>query len=276
MTLRIQVASDLHLEHIWRAFPGQQLIRPEAGADVLVLAGDIAVATAAVYAFADWPVPVLYVPGNHEHYQCPDFRRNLEAIRKATYGTAVQVLERDEVTIQGVRFLGATLWTDYALDGEEVRPEVMEQARLMMVDHRMIGKGFAPNGPIEFFGPEDALQEHLATRAWLTQRLAGSSGPAAARTVVITHHAPHPSSIHARFAGDSLNPAFVTDLTPLMEGVNLWIHGHVHNTFDYQVQRCRVVANPRGYPLNLRARPGSMSEVKFENPEFIPNLVLEV
>lgn len=39
--MKIQLASDLHLEHLVRQFPSETLIRPARQADVLVLAGDI-------------------------------------------------------------------------------------------------------------------------------------------------------------------------------------------------------------------------------------------
>lgn len=61
--MRIQLASDLHLEILARQFPGERVIKPAHKADVLVLAGDI---SAAIDLFGDWPVPVLLVAGNHE------------------------------------------------------------------------------------------------------------------------------------------------------------------------------------------------------------------
>ena len=94
-------------------------------------------------------------------------------------------------------------------------------------------------------------------------------------TVVVTHHGPNPLSIAPRFVGNALNAGFVSDLTPLMAGVDLWLHGHVHDSFDYRVGGCRVVANPAGYVLNGTVEE-SHAWFELENGEFDPMLVLEV
>jgi hypothetical protein len=81
--------------------------------------------------------------------------------------------------------------------------------------------------------------------------------------------------VHPRYAGDLLNAAFVSDLTPLVEQADRWIHGHIHDSFDYRVGKCRVVANPRGYALN-RLSAESPEQIEWENPAFDPWLVVEV
>ena len=86
--------------------------------------------------------------------------------------------------------------------------------------------------------------------------------------MVITHHAPHPLSIHPRYVRNPLNAGFVSDLTPLLQGADLWLHGHVHDSFDYQVGRCRIVANPAGYPSLESGR------LELENRRFDAGLVL--
>lgn len=63
--MKIQVASDLHLEFLDQRFPDYRVIE-YTDADVLIIAGDIHRNTKAISAFADWPVPVIYVHGNHE------------------------------------------------------------------------------------------------------------------------------------------------------------------------------------------------------------------
>ncbi len=93
--------------------------------------------------------------------------------------------------------------------------------------------------------------------------------------MVVTHHAPHRLSVHPRYIGNPLNAAFVSDLSDLMPGVDLWLHGHVHDSFDYQVGCCRVVANPAGYVLN-RGTAIDPSDYVFENESFDRNLLVEV
>ena len=101
-----------------------------------------------------------------------------------------------------MRFLGATLWTDYLLFGRALRPEAMERAARSLNDHRLINR---PGG----FTPADALERHEAARAWLETQLASKCDSA---TVVVTHHAPSTSGTHAKFRDDYLTGAFVSDL----------------------------------------------------------------
>lgn len=264
--MRIQLLSDLHLEFLERTFPGECTVSPAHQADVLVLAGDVANGPSAVELFRDWPVPVIYLAGNHEGYgQCwPDV---LEQCARSAEGTSVRFVEKGLVDFGGVRILGCTLWTDYCLYSAAQQGQLMSYAGLRLNDHRRIRKRDGSQ-----FSAADALNEHEQSRAWLVSELAR---PYDGGTVVVTHHAPHPLSVHPRYAGDLLNGAFASDLTELMEGVKLWLHGHVHDSFDYFVGDCRVVANPRGYPRNVSSVE-SAKELVFENAHFREALVLDV
>jgi len=264
--MRIQLVSDLHCEFLARRWPSECLVTPAPDADVLVLAGDIAVGAAAVKLFKDWPVPVIYCLGNHEFYtgRWPDV---LDDVRRAAAGSNLHLLERQALQLDGVRFLGATLWTDYMLAGPNAQSFMMREAKSSLSDHKLIS---VQGGHL--FRPSDALSDHVVSRAWLEEQLAQ---PFAGKTVVVTHHAPHPGSIHEIFRASNLNASFVSDLTPLVEQPDLWLHGHVHNGFHYMVGSCRVVANPRGYPINISSA-STLQEVRFENPDFNPHCTLVV
>lgn len=263
--MKIQIASDLHLEFLEKQFPDYRIIEP-TDADVLVLAGDIHRQAQAIATFRNWPVPVVYVHGNHEAYRT-DFRHLIPEITASAQSTKVNYLENGELILDGVRFLGCCLWTDYCLFGEDRQNEAMQAALRCMHDHEAIF-----NGEGKYFTPQDALQMHVASRAWLSGKLDQAfDGP----TVVVTHHAPHAQSIHPRYAGDIVNAAFVSDLTPLLDKADLWIHGHVHDSFDYRVGRARVIANPRGYAKN-RMNAATPGELVWENPGFNAKLVVNV
>ncbi len=264
-------------------------------ADVTILAGDIAngveaieVAKRASFAKSQ----VIVVPGNHEFYggQMDLVLAQMRAAASAVPN--VHLLDRDSVTIQGVRFLGATLWTDYALHGRDQIDAAIQAASPRMVDYRLIK---AETG--ELFSARDSITLHHQARNWLASQLqahemdAADSGLSAQKasppqkTVVITHHAPHPLSVHMRFAGNAVNPAFVSDLTELMGVAQLWVHGHAHNGFDYNVAGTRVVANPAGYrkvrntgdlPGSPKSAPATHDHWLFENPIFNPNYVCEI
>ena len=230
--MRLRILSDLHLE-IWP-------IKLElAEADVVILAGDIANGAEGVeWASRSFDAPVLYVPGNHEPYD-GEFWTTQKDMRAAARGTRVELLECGERVIAGVRFLGCALWTDYSLVPEAGRPAIIEAARKINPDYRVIRHGQRT------FAPEDAIAIHREHRAWLAQAL---ERPFEGTTVVITHFAPHPGSIAPAYANDPSNPGFVVNLESMMGRAPLWIHGHTHTFFDYVVSGTRVVCNPRGYP----------------------------
>lgn len=269
--MNLHVASDLHLEFLHKRFPDllrvNRLFTPWA--DVMVLAGDIHNGTDAVRAFGQWPHPVLYVPGNHEFFDSA-VEPAVAALKAAAHHTAVIVLDCDQLIYNGVRFLGCTLWTDYELMGSRAgKTRAMMACDAQLADHRKI-KGVHKIG--ERFTPERALTIHEKHRAWLTQKL---DEPFDGKTVVITHHGPHPGSTHERFIGNPCNPGFLSDLTPLVEKADVWIHGHVHDSFDYRVGKCRVVANPGGYAGGLM-KAKTPDDLAWENPAFDPQKVVEV
>jgi predicted phosphodiesterase len=253
--MKLNILSDLHLGVCG-------LARPENDADVVILAGDIARPREAVAWARDFAKPVLYVPGNHEYYggSLDGVAAELEQLSS---GTCIRVLDNAETRIGGVRFLGSTLWTDFALfaDGER-RAAAMAQGRSLLRDFSRIR---LRQSAATLFSPEDSVALFQRGAQWLDAMLATMhDGP----TVVITHHAPSPRSIHPRFAGSLLNACFVSDAEHLLQGtrVPLWIHGHTHDSFDYLLNGTRVVCNPRGY-----AKDGVN-----ENPRFDPELMIEI
>lgn len=266
--MKIQIASDLHLEFLQTNWPGERLIAPVPGADVLVLAGDIASGSNAIAMFKDWPVPVIYVVGNHEYYRHTDVILRESLFKEASI-TGVHFLECNAIEIGMTRFIGCTLWTDYKLSSKLSQQVQMEYAERCLNDHRLIR---TESG---LFTAQDALELHVSSRTWLEQELAKAFN---GKTVVVTHHGPHPGSTHPRYVGDQLNAAFVSDLSEILQGdhaPDLWIHGHVHDGFDYTVGRTRVIANPAGYVLNRQEHVQS-SEFRFENKIFARDLILEI
>lgn len=233
--MRIRVLSDLHHEH----FGGRREL-PAVDADLVVLAGDIHEHLQGLHwareAFPD--TPVVYVAGNHEFYNA-DLPELTQAMRNLARALDIHFLENDAVVIDGVRILGATLWTDFRLYGEETLPLTLQRALRLMPDFSCIDWFTAP------FTPALSQQLFQASRDWLTAQLAE---PFAGPTVVVTHHAPSARSIPPQYVGDSLSPAFASDLEHLVQQCDLWLHGHVHDALDYRIGRARVVANPGGYP----------------------------
>ena len=250
--MKIQLASDLHLEF------GDIEIKNN-GADVLILSGDICVANDLI---GDWKSDkrdrfegffervskefknVVYVFGNHEHYH-GDFATSTETIREAfKHLSNVHILDIDSVDIDGVLFVGGTLWTNF----KNRDPVVMWDAQRMMNDYRTVRNGppNVVNGYATMFLPEDAIMYHERMLRVIDDICNLDQRP----IVVVGHHAPSFQSISGRYGGDKLNGAYASDLVDFIEQhpqIKLWTHGHIHNNSDYMIGSTRVLCNPRGY-----------------------------
>lgn len=249
--MRFQVASDLHLERCHGVTTGYgPLIY--ATSDALILAGDIDRIDKVRQRFCDWPKPVIYVRGNHDSF----FTSYEDAIQKAAFqssGIGFRLLERQVATFPNIRILGCCLWTDFALLGGV--DDALLLAKYAGADYRCLRRA---DGAL--LSPEDMRREHQLTLAWLSRQLAT---PFAGKTIVVTHHAPHLRSLDSRFGRSRFDAAFASDLSAIAKRVNLWVHGHVHHSSDYKLNRCRVVCNPAGRPdrPNLRFDPRLVIDV---------------
>ena len=238
MKARLAVYSDLHLEFEKHYSP----LRLADDADIRILAGDIGTQGDWIQWLLDQgDTPVVLVLGNHEYYH-QAYPEHLQQLQSRLAGTHVHLLENDCVDLQGIRFLGATLWTDFELYGERHRDTAMNEAQQRLTDYRAISWSETHRT----FTPSDSANLHKTSVAWLEAQLATADPKT---TVVVTHHAPSPGSIEPQYRGSLTNGAFASDLEPLIERYQprLWVHGHVHHSLDYPIGQTRVVCNPRGY-----------------------------
>jgi predicted phosphodiesterase len=262
--MKIQLLSDLHLEAHPHFGP-----TPAPGADVLILAGDIGSYQAGsllgqfsdasdfglsrfspLPQYAGWPTPVLFVPGNHE-YDGLDFDQAHVRLREVCERLGILWLEREVMVLQGVRFVGTTLWSDFEalIDpagsiGEALkkRDKAFRAANFYLRKNHSLHDG----QPIL---AEAVREQSLLCQQWLRAALAQ---PFAGATVVVTHFAPSLQSADPRYGLTPGTAGFCNALDDLLPLATLWLHGHLHAPSDY-VHRgaaesaCRVVANPLGY-----------------------------
>lgn len=230
-------------------------------ADVIVLAGDIWKHEGGIaWARATWPShQIIYVAGNHEFYG----RNRLEVLsrlRIAARECNVDFLDNDELIIDDTRFLGATLWTDFRLFGDDLRRECMVEAINGLNDFRVIHEGS------RHFTPMDSVVLHEQSVKWLQEKL---DTPFDGQTVVVTHHLPSWESVTPEYRDSKLSACFASRLDHMIDGekVQLWIHGHTHSNLDYEFNGTHVMCNPRGYVTFDRG---------IENADFNPHLVVDV
>lgn len=245
--MKLQLASDLHLERD----PAFQL-RPAA--PTLVLAGDVGSYQAGSrLAETDWGLGrfargwdrVLYVPGNHEYdgLPWPDSR---ERLRDAAERAGLLWLDREARVIDGVRFVGCTLWADFDLLVDP-RAAMAQQLKARDKAYRAANFYLRRFSALEQGAPmlAERLRElALADQAWLRDTL---TAPFDGKTVVVTHFAPSGRSADPRYGLTPGTAGFCNALDDLLPLTDLWLHGHLHCPQDYRAGRCRVVANPLGY-----------------------------
>lgn len=263
--MRLLILSDLHRE----IYPNRDLgIDLEVSKpDVVILAGDIDTRAHSIEWASNtfWGLPVLYVAGNHEFYGS-----NIDTvpglIEQACDATPNVIFLNQDQHVRlndGVayRFLGATMWTDFCLYGEDTKIKAMFVAESGLADYSAIR--VAKDG-YRKLKAADTARLNFIHREWLERKL---SEPFPGKTVIISHMAPSILSVPHKYKLDPLTPCFASNLEDLAMRADLWIHGHTHTSMDYMLDESRVVCNPCGYVM----RGGGN-----ENPDFNPNFIVEI
>ena len=250
--MKIALASDLHLEF------GDINLKNEQSADVLILAGDICVAkdlgkqsemgerVRDFFKRVAFQFPkVIYVMGNHEHYS-GDYAKSADTIR-ANVPDNVHLLDRGLIMLDDWMFVGGTLWTDF----NKQDPLTLHAAETMMNDYRGVKHTGEPG--IWKFLPRHSFDEHMKTKNYIANVLSDrrQNGRSDRKVVVVGHHAPSFNSIDDQYrAQHIMNGCFYSNLDEFImdhEEIAVWIHGHVHQGFDYKIGETRILCNPRGY-----------------------------
>ena len=255
--MKIAVASDVHLEF------GDLDLTNNNTAEVLILSGDILVAKDMTQhdphnilgmeyrsnRYHDFMQRcserfphVIYIMGNHEHYN-GDFARTETHLKDVlSYLPNVYLLEKEIRIIGDVTFIGGTLWTDMN-NGDGI---TLYHMKSMMNDFRCVRN--TTSGTNTRFLPEDAVDEFKRFTGYIQQIVEGRFDQ---KFVIAGHHAPSRLSTHARYADDTvMNGGYSSSLDDYIidhPQIKLWTHGHTHHDFDYRIGSTRVVCNPRGY-----------------------------
>lgn len=216
--------SDLHLDH-WGDHGRAAIVRrlvtahKQHPAALVLLAGDIAENEELMVRFFkildEANIHFRWIPGNHDYY-----------------GKTIDALPNfwDD---ENIGVVAATVWTNFNRQ-QAFAPLIFRQIN----DPYHIKKGD------RFIQADDLIKAHQDQLEFIRR----SPSP-----VVMTHFPLFQQSIADRFKTDPLNSYFVNDTDPSITfGRKLFVHGHVHDAFDYEIEGVRVVCNPLGYPGEAR------------------------
>jgi hypothetical protein len=234
--MQIQYVSDLHLNDFPDTKPFSDFVRP-GGAPILVVAGDVCPADHPLYEpFLRWCSRgwrhVLVIAGNHEYF-CTVIPRNMDAIDKeiericAPLPNVIFLQGSRSVVLEGVRFVGTTLWSD-------VNPAIWDE----------IGeKGDYTSTYVDGRKrtPADTVALHRRHKAELAAAIQRYREP----LVVVTHHLPSRTLVSPEYRGTPTESCYVSDCDELFRApVKLWICGHAHRQGKFIVKSREGVGIP--------------------------------
>lgn len=238
--MKIALISDVHLEF------GPYEINNEQNAEVLILAGDITTARdihdhMGFFAHcAEQFSSVIYIPGNHEYYG-GDFNDLHERFRtKLSAFPNILFMDRDKLFVDDVTFLAGTMWTD----ADRKNPVTMQILEGVFNDFHSIKNFSASTMVAENDAFLDFLRDYMIE--YRKQQLNN-------KVVVVTHHAPSFESVHEKYRNPkdwAYNFGFASyheEVILDFPEIKVWVHGHMHDPFDYYLGDTRVICNPRGY-----------------------------
>jgi hypothetical protein len=258
--MRIQYASDLHLEHSHKA-SFAEILHPVA--PILVLAGDIG-HPSRLREFLKWCCEnwthVLWIFGNHEYYNW----WTASVWHSKQPGTVQTMAEREaagrlleqqfpnlklllnetaELPIApGLRFIGSTLWSPVP---DDFPPNLQAKTG----DFRLIAADRAPDGTPRPFSVADRNRLYGAASQFLREEIARGQRDQK-RLVILTHHVPSAELIPSKYPRDAVSCLYYAPNDSLLQEPNVcaWICGHSHGAVRRQLGSVHCGLNARGYP----------------------------
>jgi len=227
--LKIAIFSDLHLE-----FYDDWLFDSECWAtkswaddvDLAIIAGDLCEGSTlktTLNRVLPPRLPAVFVPGNHEYYECRDFYAAREHMGRACFSAGATFLENSSVEMDDIRIIGSTLWYNECIDA-------LNDARLIPAFDTII------------------YDLHALAKASLHRMLCEKDHR---KTIVVTHHAPIPQMSRPEHRNSAINRAFVPNMKEFMDEnllPDIWISGHTHHRADVEHLGCRFITHAAGYP----------------------------
>ena len=240
--MRIQYASDLHLEFAdnWRVLKQEEPMNVRG--DILVLAGDIGYLgddNYQTHPFWDWASEsyqqVIVALGNHEFYKFYD----LSSMHDGLIGeirSNIHYYYNAVVHIQDIDIIVSTLWANITLEDAYITEHSVTDFRRILYGEDVLT--FA-----------DFNREHKRCLEFIKQSVCNST---AKHKIVVTHHVPSFQLMSPEFQGSRINGAFTVELADYIatSGIDYWIYGHSHRNIDKTIGTTRCICNQFGYAFH--------------------------
>ena len=265
--MRILFISDLHMDRNPETTKEELSALDRHDIDVAIVAGDIAEADHVVETLLSIftkEQKVIFIAGNHEFY-CPDenqihtmkeCRERIRAdLKRFDVEDRLFFLDNSSVNINGIWFIGSTLWTDFKF-GNRSQNENMIVCQEMQNDYKFI---YTERGLVT---PEDILAEHITSKSFIQKEMELIVGMGY-RPILITHHLASASMMHERYEGSNNNASFISDLDDLVSDAIIYCCGHTHHHSIVlsPLSGRMMICNPFGY----RASDGRREETGYKS-----------
>lgn len=277
---KFRILSDLHVD-----YNNEYPFDLEGDTKVFTLiAGDVAgwpsIRKAWLRRQIDFGYKGVFVEGNHVVYH--NEKKTLDEIYIDLRNDfplnpdSFSFLENNCILIKDILIIGCTLWTDYNLydhierDGYEAEHGMndfrFKCIKTLSEEEYPDGAKSRWNNGVRNLKYTDQIRFHEQSLKAIDQCLYEHKGRYR-KVILVTHHAPTQMSIGHKYVGSRLNAAYASRLSDFILNrpeICLWVHGHVHEPFDYQIGNCHVICNPRGYVRY------------YEDTSFKPNLIVNI
>lgn len=260
--MKIHLISDVHTETGYYFVPEME----DEENTVVVLAGDIGLAKRPETTYLPLVKNcckrfkhVFMVMGNHEHWNSDFSMTHAKIWCETLEFENFDLLEKESIVLDGVAFIGATLWTDMDKGNPILKMDVVSKYGGMKDYSKIRISNYSRP-----FRPVHSTADHLRAKEYIFPEIAKQKEDGN-KTVVITHHLPSYESVPLEYRGQKLNGAYASELGYEIcdAAPDMWFHGHTHGNCDYMIGDCRIVCNPRGYAEDL-------------NDGFIDDLIIKI
>ena len=240
--MRIQYASDLHLEfrENWRILRQEEPM--DIRGDILVLAGDIGYLgddNYRIHPFWDWASDnfsqVIVALGNHEFYKYYDLSTMHDGLVGETRPN-VHYYYNKVVRIEDVDIIISTLWANIRLEDASITERSVSDFHRILHGENLLTY-------------TDFNREHQHCLEFIKKSVSESD---ARYKIVVTHHVPSFQLMSPEFIGSRINGAFTVELADYIEtsSIDYWIYGHSHRNIDKTIGATRCVCNQFGYAFH--------------------------